>query len=241
VIVDPYTPWCAGPAADTSALDAVEREAFAAHYRHLAALEHAAVAAFADLRDTLEAFGAPAHLLADAHRGRTDEVHHAELAFALAASADGRPDGPGRTPQPPRPIPDLAGFAAYTIREGCIGEAVSAAHAGVQLMTATDPAVRDYLASVVEDESRHASLAWRIVRWDLDVGNREVRAAALAAFDDAIAEVGARAAPLEVSPRLRALGLVSQQELDAAVERCVADVIVPAATDLFGDRARRAA
>jgi hypothetical protein len=42
--------------------------------------------------------------------------------------------------------------------------------------------VREVLAATVEDEARHAELAWRFLRWALDVGGEPTRAAVVGAF-----------------------------------------------------------
>ncbi len=53
------------------------------------------------------------------------------------------------------------------LREGCINETVSATLAERALAGATEPAVREALAVVVADETRHAAYAWRCARWVL--------------------------------------------------------------------------
>ena len=45
-----------------------------------------------------------------------------------------------------------------------------------------DPAVRAALATIVEDETRHAELAWRTLVWLLQEGGDAVRIAAREAF-----------------------------------------------------------
>jgi hypothetical protein len=66
--------------------------------------------------------------------------------------------------------------------EGCIGETLAALQAQAQLDAARDPAVRAALEATVEDETRHAELAWKVVAWAIRAGGASVRRAAERAF-----------------------------------------------------------
>ena len=176
-----------------------------------ALLEHASVASFARFSLELLALGAPAELVAAAHRAALDEVRHARSCFALAEAYLGRRLAPG-------PIDmggavavsaDLDDVAARVAREGCVGETLSAMLLSEQLRTATEPAVRRVLAMLVRDETRHAELAWRTLSWltrhgasvprleppplpedgelSRDHGRPDLRAAASAAWREVIA------------------------------------------------------
>ncbi|MFK7929130.1 MAG: ferritin-like domain-containing protein [Myxococcota bacterium] len=159
--------WADGLALSIGLCDA-DRAELAAHWTEIALLEHASVASFA--RHTLElmALGAPSHLLAQAQRAAADEVRHATAAFGLARAFGGTDVGPG-------PI-DMTGMAPRStaaeilralVVEGCIGETLGSAEARLSAGRSIGP-VRDVLASIVEDETRHALLAWRTARWMLE-------------------------------------------------------------------------
>lgn len=60
---------------------------------------------------------------------------------------------------------DRSAMARALVREGCIGETLAAVDASARFAGATDPAVRAALARIVRDESSHAALAWRALRW----------------------------------------------------------------------------
>jgi hypothetical protein len=76
----------------------------------------------------------------------------------------------------------LAELAVDALREGCINETLGAYAVREVLNSAPDPAVRQTLQTLAEDETRHAALAYRIVAWALKVGGDEVRAAVLSAL-----------------------------------------------------------
>src|SRR5690606_4020321 len=82
--------WTRGPRPSAEGLDAATRAALEALWLHDARAEHASVPAFARLSWLLAAAGAPAELLARAHRAALEEIEHAERCFALAAGYGGR-------------------------------------------------------------------------------------------------------------------------------------------------------
>src|SRR5260221_2725836 len=60
--------------------------------------------------------------------------------------------------------------------EACVGETCAALEAAEAAERATDPVVRSVLRCIASDESRHAELGWRFVRWALETMGTEVRA-----------------------------------------------------------------
>jgi hypothetical protein len=97
------------------------------------------------------------------------------MGFALASAYAGQSVGPGALPvggalddNTPR------GIIATLVREGCIGETVAALEAAEAREHAIDPVVRAVLEQVAADETRHAELAWRTLRWALDSGDAEL-------------------------------------------------------------------
>jgi hypothetical protein len=165
-------------------LSATDRKRLGAAWLKDALLEHASVASFGRFALELLAVGAPADLIEDAHQAALDEVRHAKLCFALASTYLGRDVAPARFSMggAVEVREDLAAIAAAVVREGCIGETLAAAQAQFQLERSSDPAVRKVLATIVEDESRHAELAWRSVAWLMREGGEPVRAAVREAF-----------------------------------------------------------
>ena len=139
----------------------------AAYWLQAARMEHASVASFARFTLELVRLGAPAELLADAQRAGLDEVDHAQRCFALASRFAGRrfEPGPMDLASAAELSPDLLAFVDALVREGCVGETLASLDAAARLQAATDPEVREVLQVIVDDEGRHAALAWRTLSW----------------------------------------------------------------------------
>jgi hypothetical protein len=140
-------------------------------WRAAAQMEHASIAAFSALSLRLMILGAPAELLARAHQAALDEIRHTRLAFALASAYAGTPLEPARFEDVAR-LPTamtLAELARETFLDGCIEETAAAVDAALAAEAAEDPAIAATLRSIAEDETRHAELAWSIVRWCVKV------------------------------------------------------------------------
>jgi len=132
------------------------------HWIERALDEHASVAAFARFVLELLAVGAPSEFIADAASAMRDEVEHARVCFAIA----GHDAGPGPLPTADASVEtDLETIARNTLVEGAIGETLAAIRAARDAEREDDPAVRAVLERIAVDETRHAALAWRFVRW----------------------------------------------------------------------------
>jgi hypothetical protein len=110
------------------------------------------------------------------------------------------------------------------------------------LLRATDPAVREVLAVTVEDETRHAELAWRFLAWALTTGGHAVRERVMRAF------AGFRPAPptpddltgVDVA-LFKAHGRMLAVEARAIAERALVEVVCPCLCGLLKRGSRRAA
>jgi hypothetical protein len=105
---------------------------------------------------------------------------------------------------------------------------VAAVQAYESLLRTTDPAVREVLAATVEDETRHAELAWRFLAWALEMGGSAVRERVMRSF------AGFRPAP--PTPEnldgvdlglFEAHGRMVAGEARAIADRALADVVRP--------------
>lgn len=128
-----------------------------------------------------------------------------------------------------------AALADYWSR--AIGETLAAVEATDALAAATDGAVRDALARIAADETRHAELAWRVARWLVDRGDATFRAWAVEELARAVAE--RRAASREVGAgnadaQLRAHGLLDEETRMRLASAALRDVVVPCGGALFG-------
>ena len=230
--------WSAAASPRLADLDPATRRALAAAWERDARYEHASVASFARLALELLAVAAPAELVRDAQQAMGDEIRHAELCFALAGAYAGAPLGPG-------PIPidgalgraSLAAMAAAAVREGCIGETVAALAALEARDAATDPAARAVLDAIVDDESAHAFMSWRLVAWAFRSGSAEVREAIAAAFASPV-EAVAETLPEGIdAAAYRAHGRLLPSELRELTARALADVVRPSGAALLASAA----
>ncbi len=172
--------WARAPFAPRlDALTARDRERLGDAWTRIALMEHASIAAFARFTLELLSLGAPPELVEASQRALSDETEHARLAFGLASAYRDRVVGPGPldvrgTLGGENPL----GIVRSAIIEGCVGETVAAAEAAESLEHTTDPAVRALLTRIMNDERRHAELAWRFVRWAFEYGTPELQLAA---------------------------------------------------------------
>lgn len=205
-----------GPRAAPGAARRTTRDrALAEAWLRDARLEHASVASFAVFALDLLALGAPAELVARAHRAALDEIDHATRCFALASGYAGEPLGPGAlltgvsTPRPSlcpvdaaatrlRASPGepgelrprcrdarLAEAVDAAIREGCVAETRAALLAEAQQHASDDAASRAALAKIAIDEADHAALAFDFVAWALEQGGASTRSIVERALSDA--------------------------------------------------------
>ncbi|MBI5512968.1 MAG: ferritin-like domain-containing protein [Deltaproteobacteria bacterium] len=150
-------------------------QALAAHWSAEAAAEHASVAAFAREATVLRALGAPEELLRATQRAALDEVEHARRVYAEASRWAGAALGPGALP-PLEALPEeLPALVDRALLDGCLGEGCAALEAEHAAHLARDPDTRALLDAIARDETEHAALAWRTVRWALRQGGDPVR------------------------------------------------------------------
>jgi hypothetical protein len=236
-----------GAAWSRPVLAGVEPTALAEELRHRIAqgflddalAEHASVAAFARATLELMAVGAPPGLLEQAQRAALDEIGHARLCFVLAAHHGGAAVEPGPLPVPaPRPA-SLPQLAADAFAEGCVGETIAALAAQRAARSVVDPAARDALAGLADDEARHAALAWSTVAWALEQGGAAVaerlrRAAAALRPSPALSQPPAdpHAAELAAHGRLdaRAHALASHQAWEEIIDPMLSQLLAAAAS-----------
>jgi hypothetical protein len=238
----PGPSWRKGPRPEVASLPAATRRALGEAWARDGLFEHASVASFSRFSMQLLALGAPADLVRDTHAACIDEVRHAELCLALASAYFGHDVEPSGLPIAGTVdvVADLAAVAAEAALEGCVGETVAAVQAYESLLRTTDPAVREVLAATVEDETRHAELAWRFLAWALETGGPAVRERVIRAF------AGFHPAPptpddlAGVSMDLfEAHGRMAAPEARALADQALADVVRPCFCALL-DRPPRA-
>lgn len=124
--------------------------------------EAASIDAFDIFAAELAAHRAPAAFILAAQSAIADERRHAGAVSRLAArrGAVVPPVSISRGP-----VRDLEAVARENAVEGCVRETYAALLAWRQARTATDPAIRDAMAGIARDETRHAALAWAVDDW----------------------------------------------------------------------------
>lgn len=220
----------AGGAATAGSVDPVTRAAIARAWIDDARMEHASVASFGRFTLELLAVGAPASLVSAAQRAALDEVRHAQMCFEIAARVGAEEVGPDAMDLGGAGVASrLVDVVAAVVREGCVGETIAALLAREAATGTADPMVRAALDRIAEDEARHAELAWRVLRWAIDTGGDDVRAAATRSLDDALSSVGLPApAPDGVDEDAwRRLGRLTCRDARAVATAAIREVILP--------------
>ncbi len=232
----PRTDWADETVHINLPTDRHARAELAVHWTAIARLEHASVGSFARFTLDLMALGAPPDLLAAAHVAAADEVRHARAAFAIASAA-GPAVGPGPLVVPSRPTTRET-VVLDLIREACVGETCGVIEARVAATHCTHPTLRRILEGIAEDESRHAALAWKTLRWLLADADESLLAKARTVFEETIARAltDLDEGPTGLSawgvlePKVRAQ--VRREAIAAVVRPCLAAVAGPGASPL---------
>jgi hypothetical protein len=217
---------------DVATLEPELRKRLAAAWTRTALMEHASVAAFARFALQLLSLGAPADLVEDTARAMADEIEHAKLAFAAASAYAGERLGPG-----PLAVEHSLGtmspveIVILTIREGCVGETIAAAEAAEAAACATDPRIREVWQRIAEDETRHAELAWRFVRWALASGTAALRDAVAAEFETLRVEKAPAPSDVDLDG-LAEHGILSERDRHAIGAAVLERVVLPCAQKL---------
>jgi hypothetical protein len=219
-------------------LDENTRNALGKAWLADAQLEHASVAAFARLTLHLMALGAPPDLVEQSQSASLDEIAHAKACFGMASRYLDGPFGPGAL-RLDGALSDLGLEALVTssIEEGCIGETLAAMLAAEQARVSLDPRVKATFEQIAHDESRHAALAWRIVRWALE-REPSLRLVAARAFEELLSRALSTpfVDPVGISPtRYRAHGRLGASVLERVRAEAVSSVIRPCMRQLLGD------
>jgi hypothetical protein len=231
--------WLAsGLAPRTDHLGEVERQALSARWAEVGLMEHASVAAFARFVLQLLSLGAPPDLVRDAQAAMADETRHAEICFALASAYGDRAMGPGPLSiDGAMETSDPRSILVTAIHEGCVGETVAAIEAAEMAARAEDPVVREALTAIAADETRHAELAWRYVRWAIGQ-NANLASAAREAFGRALSGSGYEGASGDEGA-LIAHGIAGEGLRREIRRRALEGVVGPCRDAMFASREPR--
>ena len=205
-----------------------QREVAGTFYLTTALYEHASIASFQKFSLDLMRFGAPPHLLDLAQQATRDEIRHAQLAFSIAEEILEKTVQPSQLDYTPILCSDIKELARTTLQEGAIGETLAVLLAGEQLRVTKDPHIKAFLQTVVEDESKHAELAWETLRWCLeqDSSVREILEEAIRKGPQISISHYPEAAILE-------MGLPDRETLHQLLQRGFERVILPSIQSLL--------
>jgi hypothetical protein len=219
-------------------LDPVLRARLAEQWTQIALMEHASVAAFARFTLQLMSLGAPASLVERATAAMSDETKHAKACFAVASQYAAAPLGAGPLAvEGSLDESTLEAIVLNTVREGCLGETLAAIEAREAAEHASDPALRELLLTISEDETRHAELAYRFVKWALSLGGPELQRAVQREFTALAAEAPRVCGALtDDDHALLRHGIVPDKLRQTIRGQAIAEVILPCSRALIEPR-----
>ena len=205
-----------------------QRERAGTFYLTSALYEHASIASFQKFTLDLMRFGAPPHLLDLAQQATRDEIDHARSAFAIAEELLQRPVQPGDLDYTPTLCSSLKEFALSTLREGAIGETLAVLMAHEQLQGTEDEMIQEFLKQVIEDEAKHAELAWETLRWCLQK-DPSIRFA----LEEILREPCSLVPSMYPQDAIVQLGVPSQKSMKKVIEMGYERVIIPSIQSLL--------
>jgi hypothetical protein len=215
---------------------AEHRAALGAHWREVAAEEHASVAVFARLVLELTGAGAPPPLVSAALRAAQDEVAHARLAYALAARFDGGTLGPAAIDlRGVGPRGDLGDVAEECLRDGCVGELAGALALRRAAALAADAWLAGALGRMADEEESHALLAFEVLRFALSAGGDGLRGRLARAVDGLAAGASRGPSRVTVPSPLAPYGASGDADLADARDEVLRVVALPALRALLAD------
>jgi hypothetical protein len=112
-----------------------------------------------------------------------------------------------------------------------VGETLGVAEALATAEQTRDPALREVLARIADDELRHAGLAWKTLRWGLERADAVTRRQVRRAMEEAVAEL-ATDPPLE-RPSAPEHGLLAASEIGSIRRQALREVVTPCAGAAF--------
>jgi hypothetical protein len=226
-----------------SDLDAALRAHLTEEWTRIALMEHGSIAAFARFSLQLISLGAPADLIERTTAAMVDETKHAKACFGVASHYAGAPIGPGRLAiERSLDESSLEEIVLNAIREGCVGETIAAIEAREAAEYTADPALRELLLVISEDETRHAELAYRFLKWALAVSGSPALERAVRRELAALATETppAQSAPTDSDLALLRHGIVPNALRQVIRWQALTQVILPGSRALFTTEARTA-
>jgi hypothetical protein len=201
---------------------------------------HASIEACARVVLQLLAVGAPDQLVAAAQGAGSDEIDHTERCLAMASAYADRPISLNAhdSCDALHSCTDPLAIAIHTVRAGCVGDTLHAALAAAAAQEAVDPAVRRLFVRIAADETRHAGLAWRYLKWTLDrLQSASLTDTTAALFESQLARIEARpSGPAGRDDRwLAQQGILTAAAQGPIAIRTMHEVVMPCARALLAE------
>jgi len=205
--------------------------------------EHASIAAFDRFALQLLSIGAPPLLLEQAHLAAIDEVHHAQLTFAVASIYAGQSLGPGPLSIPPSVFADFSvrEVLRSAVDEGCVNETIAAAEADTASQRVTCVPLQQVLKTIADDEAEHAALAYRFAAWALGAFGNDGRTWIEEGFQSGFGRFGTSQPSSDNGDAansddawLEAHGLLSDRARAECCATALSEVVTPARRTLLG-------
>lgn len=217
------------------ATDAALCAELACSWTEMALMEHASIASFARFSLHLLGLGAPPELLVATTTAMMDETRHAQLCFALARRYGGDDVGPGELNLTDAfAASDFESVVLAAVKEGCIGETVSALEASEAAEHCVDTPTRLVLQRIAREEAAHAELAWRFVAWALGRADATLIERVRGTFAAELAKPAASEAPASLHDlTLLAFGVVTPIEREKLRRRALSETVLPCADVLL--------
>ncbi len=182
--------------------------------------------------------GAPPDLIRDGLRIASDELTHAELSAAVAASASGEAAAPVIDPTAmalPTGEAALGHLIPSIVRFFCVGETIAVPLFRMLRQHCTIPIARSALDRIMRDETRHRQFGWDVLDWILLVGGLSVRDALVAQAPVMLEEVASAYAvtgngaetETAMSPSAFAWGLAPASDYFSTVSTALAGDVLP--------------
>lgn len=219
--------WTTAVHVDPSTLSTDQRARLTRHFLGVAVAKCQRITSLNRRAVALLRRAAPAELLLGTQSAALDTVHHARLAFGLAARLGGQQWRPRAQPSTPSDVGDIADGALLrrVLNESCVDGTVAAICCNIAAERAQDPVLSTILDRIASEEEAHAALGWHVVHWLEQSSPRNARSAVDLLHD---AYALAPALPSTQDLALESWGLLGTDTVSAARDRAFMLVIFPA-------------
>ena len=136
------------------------------HWENVTQLEHSSIASFSRFSLQMMAMGAPADILLAIQKATSDEIRHTQRAADILSGLIGSKVTLGAFPIKGLSIESSReALISNLIKEACFAETLGVAELTAALKWCDHPEISAHLSEVLEEETEHAHLAWKALKW----------------------------------------------------------------------------